>query len=266
VRIPGGWWARYADNIRGGTSILAPVSNLGIGFDRSGLGTAPTSAALNQSYNAFLNLTEMRAGSMRAGYVITPDGVTLGLDAAQNGFAYTQLAPTGLAPGAQSPSDWQPATGTLALDGVTAPPGPIVIDMGISSSILTLPGRSQGQSFKGRLRVAFLNSAGAVTYTVDTLSGSTTLDPSNQLNPSSVESFAPLPGAYSQNTPPASGQFFNTGRALFAAFAYLYDATGGYLGLKAIDQQVLATASGSFSAQFFVNPSMPTGVTNVTVR
>jgi len=105
-----------------------------------------------------------------------------------------------------------------------------------------------------------------VTYTVDTLSGSTTLDPSNQLNPSSVESFAPLPGAYSQNTPPASGQFFNTGRALFAAFAYLYDATGGYLGLKAIDQQVLATASGSFSAQFFVNPSMPTGVTNVTVR
>ena len=266
VRIPGGWWARYADNIRGGTSILAPVSNLGIGFDRSGLGTAPTSAALNQSYNAFLNLTEMRAGSMRAGYVITPDGVTLGLDAAQNGFAYTQLAPTGLAPGAQSPSDWQPATGTLALDGVTAPPGPIVIDMGISSSILTLPGRAQGQSFKGRLRVAFLNSAGAVTYTVDTLSGSTTLDPSNQLNPSSVESFAPLPGAYSQNTPPASGQFFNTGRALFAAFAYLYDATGGYLGLKAIDQQVLATASGSFSAQFFVNPSMPTGVTNVTVR
>jgi hypothetical protein len=79
-----------------------------------------------------------------------------------------------------------------------------------------------------------------------------------------VESFAPLPGAYSQNAPPA--QFFNTGRSLFAAFAYLYDAAAGYLGLKAIDDSLLVTASGQFSAEFFVNPFMPTGIRNVTFR
>ena len=81
-----------------------------------------------------------------------------------------------------------------------------------------------------------------------------------------MESFAPLPGAYSQNAPPAAAQFFNTGRSLFAAFAYLYDAAGGYLGLKAIDDSLLATASGQFSAEFFVNPFMPTGIRNVTFR
>lgn len=266
VTIPGGWWASYRDNMRDGSSVLAPVSNFGVGFDRSGFGTAPTTAAANQSYNAFLNVAEMRSGAMRAGYVITPEGVTLGLDAAQQGFAYTQLAPTGLAPAAKSPPDWQPATGTLSREGTDYPAGPIVIDMGIPFSILTLPGRSQGQSFKGKLRVDLLNSGGGVGYTVDTVSGSTTLDPTNQLNPSSVESFAPLPGAYSQNAPPTSQQFFNTGRALFAAFAYLYDATGGYLGLKAIDQQVLDSAAGSFTAEFFVNPLLPAGVTNVTIR
>ncbi len=266
VTIPGGWWASYTDNMQAGASVLAPVGNFGVGFDRSGLGTFPTTDAVNQSYNAFLEIAEMRAGTMRSGYVITPEGVTLGLDAAQSGFAYTQLAPTGLTRGTTSPPDWQPATGTLAFNGTPAATGPIVIDMGIPFSILTLPGRSQGQSFKGTLQIDFLNSGGRVAYTVNTLPDSTTLDPTNLLNPTAVQSFAPLPGAYSQNAPPASQQFFNTGRTLFAAFAYLYDAEGGYLGLKTIDQSVLDTASGQFSAEFFVNPFLPTGVTNVTIR
>jgi hypothetical protein len=137
--------------------------------------------------------------------------------------------------------------------------------VGIPFSILTLPGRSQGRTFKGRLGVQFLHSGGAVAYVVDTLPSTTTLDRANLLNPSSVESFSSLPEAYSQNAPPASGQFFNTGRALFAAFAYLCDATGGTLGLEAVDQSVLDSASGAFTAGFFVNPTLPTGVTNVTI-
>jgi len=266
VTIPGGWWATYADNMRAGSSILAPVANLGVGFDRSGLGTFPTTAGLNQAYDPFLNLAEMRSGALRAGYVITPAGVTLGLDAAQRGFAYTRLAPTGLAAGPASPPDWQPATGTLTLDGRSAPTGPIAIDMGIPFSILTLPGRSPGQSFKGSLRVDLLNSGGRVSYGVTTIPGTTTLDPANRLNPSAVASFAVLPGVYTQNAPPAGQQFFNTGRAPFAAFAYLYDAEGGYLGLKPIDPGVLATAGGEFAAEAFANPALPTGVSNLTIR
>jgi len=49
-------------------------------------------------------------------------------------------------PGSQSPPDWQPATGTLSLDGTPAATGPIVIDMGIPFSILTPPGSSAPSS------------------------------------------------------------------------------------------------------------------------
>jgi len=130
----------------------------------------------------------------------------------------------------------------------------------------SLPGRSPGQSFKGSLRVDLLNSGGRVSYGVTTIPGTTTLDPANRLNPSAVASFAVLPGVYTQNAPPAGQQFFNTGRAPFAAFAYLYDAEGGYLGLKPIDPGVLATAGGEFAAEAFANPALPTGVSNLTIR
>ncbi len=44
VTIPGGYWAYYADNLYqdGGVtaSKLSPVANFGVGFDRSGQGTA----------------------------------------------------------------------------------------------------------------------------------------------------------------------------------------------------------------------------------
>jgi hypothetical protein len=266
VTIPGGWWASYADNMDSNASILAPVANFGVGFDRSGLGTSPATDGLNQTYNAFLNIEEMRTGALRAGYVITPDGVTLGIDSAQKDFAYTRLAPTGLTQGTANPPDWQPASGTLTLDGNDYSTGQIVIDMGIPSGILTLPGRSPGESFKGTMTVDLLNSGGSVSYIVNTVDQTTTLDPTNLLNPSAISSFSPLPGAYSLNAPPASEQFFNTGRSLFAAFEYLFDAAGGYLGLKLVNQDILQTAHGKFKAEYYANPNMPAGVTNLTIR
>ena len=49
-------------------------------------------------------------------------------------------------------------------------------------------------------------------------------------------------------------------------FFHCSSASRGLLGLEAIDEAVLESASGAFSAQFFVDPSLPTGVTNVTIR
>lgn len=261
VTIPGGYWANYADNV----GKLAPVANFGVGFDRSGQGTAPTDNGVNQVYNAFLNLTEMQNGTMRPGYVMTAQGVTLGLDSTVSGYAYTDLAPTGLAQGAQTAPDWQPATGTITAGSTTYGVGQIVLDMGYGGGILTLPGYAPPGSFTQRFTVNLLDSNGAVRYDVDPSEGRT-----NLMNPESIDLFNPLAGNYSQNTPPLSQQFFNTGRPAFAGFDYLFDAGSGYLGLaQGRTQQAadaLASANGLVTPGYYQNATAPTGVRNLTIK
>jgi hypothetical protein len=264
VTIPGGWWANYADNmLNATTSKLAPVANFGIGFERSGQGTAPTDGSRNQLYNAFLNLPEMQTGTMRPGYVISATGVQLGLDSTVSGFASTDLAPTGLPQGTQSAPDWQPATGTVDYQGTTSGTGQIVIDMGIPSGILTLPGKTPSSKFGGTMTVNLLNSNGAVQYGIDTS------NTANLLNPTAVAFFNPLAGTFTENLPPQSSQFFNTGRKVFAAFDYLYDAAAGFFGLRVgstVDaQDAFTKANGQFTAVHFANPNAPAGVTNLRI-
>ena len=263
VTIPGGWWANYTDNmLTETTSKLAPVANFGVGFDRSGQGTAPTVDDLNQAYNAFLNLAEMQDGTMRPGYVITAQGVQLGLDSSVSGFAYTDLAPTGLTQGSQTAPDWQPASGTVKYDGTTSNSGPIVLDLGIPSAILTLPGQTTSSQFSGQMTVDLLNSGGAVHYDIDLANDN------NLLNPTDIAFFNPLAGNYTENMPQQNQQFFNTGRNVFAAFDYLYDAEAGYFGLKIGSTQQAQEAfegRGQFAAAFYANPNQPVGVTNLTI-
>lgn len=276
VTIPGGFYAFYKDNVytENGQSkpILAPVGNFGVGFDRSGLGTAPTTNGDNQAYNAFLNLTEMRTGEMRPGYVITTQNVKLGLDDSVDGFAYTNLAPSGLTQGTQSAPDWQPATGTVAVGkGDPSNVGPLVLDMGYPGGILTLPGAKYAptQTFSEDLTVNLLNSGGKVRYTITANEQGTYTRTKNLLNPAGILLFDPLPGAYTQNAPPLSQQFFNTGRNSFAAFQYLYDAAGGYLGLRVDpgrEQGALDSAKGEFTADFYANDTAPTKATNLTIE
>jgi hypothetical protein len=262
VTIPGGWWANFSENItKEGNYKLPNVCNFGIGFDRTGQGTSPTNDSVNQGYNAFLNLTEMQSGLMRAGYVITPDNIILGLDKSVSDYSYTNLTPTGHSQGVENPPDWQPATGVLTYGSTPYFTGPIVIDMGIPSGIITLPGQTVTSPFDQQLTVSLLNSGGELSYHINYNNAN------NQLNPSTVSFFNPLAGNYSQNAPRQNSQFFNTGRYLFSAFNYLYDATGGYLGLKPINKSVLESANANYpaSGKYFPNAQAPTGVTNLTI-
>ncbi|WP_167098526.1 S-layer family protein [Mycobacterium sp. DL592] len=269
VTIPGGWWATYDDN----PGVLASVSNFGVGFDRTGLGTGPTTNVRNQAYNAFLNLTEMSQGTMRPGYVITATGVTLGLDSTVTTgtpYAYTDLAPSGLAQGSQTAPDWQPATGRVTYPSQSqgSDLGPIVIDLGIPSGILTLPGYTASSVFTGALTVDLLNSGGKVGYTVDPS------NTANQMTATSVSFFSPLAGVYSQNMPPVSQQFLNTGRRVVAGMNYLYDAAGGYEGLYTVSDRAVnpdqsdafTSADGTFEAGYYPNFKIPGGVTNLTIE
>jgi hypothetical protein len=211
---------------------LAPVANFGVGFDRTGQGTAPNTNNINQGYNAFLNLSSMTNGSMVAGYVLKTNGVQLGLTETTTNFAYTKLLPTGLTNAASlnTVPDWQAPTGTIVRNGVTNAAGQIVVDIGIGHAILTLPGMTNGYLSNPALGIQLLNSQGAVGYNI-------TADPSNLLNPQfqgetgNISLFPPLQGNFSENQPPQNGYFFNTGRNVLNAFDFLYDGLNGYVGL-----------------------------------
>jgi hypothetical protein len=100
------------------------AGQMGIGFDRTGYGTCPegnpppapnqnpnvptcqATPAANQKYNPLLNLAAMQKGQMISGYILTQNGVVLGLTAANTApnpnlpgfgnYAFEKLVPTGL--------------------------------------------------------------------------------------------------------------------------------------------------------------------------
>ncbi len=174
--------------------------------------------------------------------------------------------------GAQSAPDWQPAAGNVVVtttrEGqyVSTPyrPGRLVLDMGYPGGILTLPGYAPPGGFTDRLTVNLLNSGGGVRYDVTVTDGRT-----NLMNPTGIDLFNPLAGSFSQNSPPLSNQFFNTGREAFAGLDYLYDAAGGDLGLAVgfttEARDAFASARGQFTAGYYRNDNAPTGVSNLTI-
>lgn len=245
LTLTGGQAVSYAQN----PGILADVVNFGVGFDRTGQGTSPNNSQYNQQYNAFLNVLQMRANppTMRAGFVLSQSGVQLGLTAADSGYAYTNLIPTGLAQNAPSPPDWQAPMGTVTYEGATSATGQVVVDTGINFAILTLPGLG-GATATPPLTVNLLNSGGAVSYGIPTVA--------NSLSPSAISVFPPLAGNFSENSGTTRDQFFNTGRRMLNAFDFLYDAVDGYVGLKR-NTQAIPGATIAFTPGYYPAPIPP---------
>ncbi|MBN8874769.1 MAG: Hint domain-containing protein [Rhodospirillales bacterium] len=242
VDLPGDWpngTRTQAETIipQAGTSFL----NFGIGFDRTGDGDLPENDSYNQNYNPFLNLQQMTAGGMVAGYVLTQNGVQLGLTAAntaptaddgQSPFAYQKLLPTPFAQVAGSPPDWQVGTGSVVLNGSTFATGQAVLDLGIGNALLSLPSppapvtpNATTLLNSGSLVVNLLNSFFQVGYGFE-VGGASPMVPQN------ITWSAIQPGnqAFSENVDQTT--FFNTGRNALNGFNYLYDARNGYIGLQ----------------------------------
>jgi len=262
VTLTNGSTRSYSDHtltLMGGESVsysqnpgaLDPVANFGVGFDRFGQGTSPNNDAHNQQYNAFLNISQMKEGSMTAGFILSQDHVQLGLTPTTVGYAYTDLLPTGYTqPEPNVSPDWQAPTGTLGINGETSGTGQVVVDIGINTGILTLPGQptSGTASFTeaNPLTVNLLNSNGAVSYQINDAED-------NYLNPTEISWFAPLDGDFSENQPPMQDQFFNTGRNVLNAFDFLYDGENGFVGLKPSGLAV-DSANIQFTAGYYPNP------------
>jgi hypothetical protein len=229
-------------------SASAGIMNFGIGFDRTGEGTTPENDAANQDYNAFLNLTQMQAGTMTAGFILTAGGLQLGLTAAntaavdRNAYAYEKLLPTGFATVPGSPPDWQAPTGNVTYGGTTYATGQAVIDTGIPNALLTLPGPHVGSSVPADTSITanLLGGTGAASYTFIVSGTADPLTPNPNVDWAVIQPGNP---ALSENVNQTT--LLNTGQNAINGFNYLYDAADGYLGLQ---------ANGSGAGDVTVNP------------
>ena len=258
VTLSPGQVAAYADN----PGKFKPSSNFGVGIDPSGTSTNPNNTnQYNQQFNAFLNLDQMKAGTMRAGYVLTQSGIQVGLTADTKGFAYTNLIPTGLAQVPGSPPDWQIPTGTLVYGGNTSTTGRVLVDVGIGNAYMILPGQPDSGEVTGNYTVNLLNSEGALSFEVNS-------DPENFLTPSPDSKtgwrtqWSPFnPGPFSESQSPYGEQFLNTGRNVINGFDLVYDADGGLFGLKLnlnpdipLDAAIKSAANIQFTAGYYPSP------------
>lgn len=185
----------------------------GVGFGR---GADP-----RPERNPFLNLTGMRAGTVRRGYTINRDGFTLGLDAAAVGAGYRfqplkqrTLAPTVAAanPGLK---DWETARGSVTIDGKRQPEAAVLIDTGLTNMMVGVPGLTE-----------HADVAAGTEVVVDLLGGQF------QYRFTVGDSGPTTPRRVTWVKPSIAGPTLNTGLRALARFDYLYDADGGYLGLR----------------------------------
>ncbi len=217
--------------VSGQTGVDSPVygiSMLGIGFDRTtmGEGTLPDEknndkmkkyvdglAPTSQAYNLFLNLSEMQAGTMRRGYIITPTGIYLGLtqeNTSSQAFTYAQLVLQSAGSGSV-PAQWQQIEGTITVGGVTSPTT-LLMDTGVTNAFINVPNGSAALTDNTAVTISL--AGGSASYTF--LSG----DLSNPQTPYPIDASD-------------SGTFVNSSLHTYAGFNVLFDADGGFIGIAA---------------------------------
>ena len=187
----------------------------GIGFGRG--------TEAHPERNPFVNLAEMQSGTMRRGYTITREGFTLGLTAetVEQGYLFQKLTERKVSPEilALKPGlkDWQTAPGSLTVDNHSAAIGTVLMDTGLTNMMLAAPENASSGDLNPGAMVTIHLLGDRLRYRFKV---GDTKDP---VTPRKVTWIKPTHGV-----------FVNTGLRAFAAFDYLYDADGGYLGLRPV--------------------------------
>jgi hypothetical protein len=210
------------------------IAYMGVGFGREHDGQPQGTPDKNPFLNiSRLNGEPVKPETLRSGYIITAEGVHVGLTAANTGgFAFTQLGDTRYS---ADPRDWPEASICVAVGTSDCVPGAVLVDTGIPQMYLTVTSQVSVQtnpkpdlSVKGKnvpvladgsqVTVRFPDNNAPVAFYTFTV-GDTT-----QANP-----MAPAQVITSTNGKTA---FVNTGRHFLRDFNVLYDAEGGLFGLK----------------------------------
>ena len=181
---------------------------LGVGFGRG------TTAEKSPAYNPFLNLAEMVAGTMRRGYIIGRGGLSLGITGSNFTGTWTMQPLTNAgAPAAGAHNDWMTPAGGFKVGSGSMLSGKALIDTGLLDMIIddsSLP--SSGTVAAGT----------AMTITLGNLSYSFNVGDRGVQTPTSVH-----------HARASHGTFVNTGLRALGHYDLLFDADGGYQGLRA---------------------------------
>jgi hypothetical protein len=186
-----------------------------------GIGTG-RGKEVHQDRNPWVNLEQMQAGTMRRGYMLTRDGITLGLstEAVGQGFLFEKLnehvgspAVTG-----NGPKDWDSARGWVTVAGIKQENSSMLLDTGLTNMMLVQPNGDDHTDVPAGTEITVNLLSGRLKYSFKV---GDTEDP-----------FTPRKVTYVKRAVP----LVNTGLRVLAKFDYLYDADGGYLGLRPIKQ------------------------------
>ena len=212
---------------------------MGVGFDR---GSSALSPPGGYNTNPFTSIVSLASGQpvsgLRQGYLITKDGVTLGLDAlTTKDMAFVKLRLDKSATGQSSPS-WLAAPMTVSVkdkDGkITTGSGTILPDSGIYFGYLTPPPgadipteRDCHDSVGGHHCIKPSSGTEILVY----LPGQDTPQMASY-NFKSDDDGNPLKPKEVQVVKDGPSIFLNTGREFYDGFDYVYDAAGGFVGYR----------------------------------
>ncbi|SCW78775.1 hypothetical protein [Ancylobacter rudongensis] len=188
------------------------IAMVGVGFAREG----DSQSQSTPDKNPLLHVTGGE-GARRQGYILSPEGVHVGLTAAntRGAFRYVKLdrRPDG--------TDWAPLPGCVALGGSTLPAcGTVLVDTGVSVMYMTVP-EAQAAGAQGTLppgtQVAIsIGTEGSAfpLYSFNAGDG-------GPMSPSAIH----LRVADDRT-------FVNTSYHLLNGFDVLFDGEGGYVGFR----------------------------------
>ncbi len=180
---------------------------MGVGFGRG------TTEQTSPAYNPLLNLTEMVAGTMRRGYIISRAGLSLGLtEATSSAMGDAALVNAG-APADGTHNDWLTPQGSFQIGSGPSVTGKALIDTGLLNMIVEDGGLPSSGTVPDGTDVTI--TVGSVTYTFKVGDG-------GSQTPTRVNYAAAK-----------HGTFVNTGLRTLGRYDLLFDADGGYLGLRA---------------------------------
>jgi hypothetical protein len=220
------------------THLPTGISLLGIGFGRQKDGQPQG----NPDKNLLLNIDSINGvdvpSSYRNGYIISADGITLGLTAANTAdFSFTKLLPGRTA----DPRDWAPLPVCISVDGSLCVNGTALIDTGIAQSYLTVPStvavqRHQEASLSTGNSVWVLNNGSVV----DVKLGSApdfALEMAYVVGEPLGVAEGIVPAQVITTVTSAKDPYVNTGRHFFRGWRIAYDAVEGWYGFSKVEEE-----------------------------
>ncbi|CAM3720658.1 Peptidase A2 domain-containing protein [Bordetella sputigena] len=202
------------------------VAMIGIGYSRE----ADHQSQSTPDKNPFLNLPGMgdaeRQGRVRRGYVVTREGVHVGLTPANTRGEYRYIKLAKRADG----RDWAPLGACIALDRDTPACGTALIDTGVSAMYLTVPPERQAGHLGGTDgRTLLPGTRVTISFGTDATPRSPryAFAAGDAREPAAPSRIILVEGA---NRP----TFVNTSVHALNVFDYLFDADGGYVGFRRV--------------------------------